>query len=108
MMWGNWNLADIQSALPVPTQDAAEIAKKRAAEQAVEDAGIANCMNCEEEIMKNELSVWESDFLLGYCSRSKDGRHKPLVKYVPTEGVVNAKRNSETHAEPVSEERTSS
>lgn len=108
MFWGGWNPTAIAAAaagssLPVPTQESLENQAKKQAERAIEEAGIGICQHCDEEIQKNDHGIWESEFLLGYCSASKDGKHRPVVKYVFSEGVINAKRNSETHAEPVSE-----
>lgn len=84
-MWG-WDremLERIQAVrsvpVPVDPQVVAEAAAKREAEQKIEDSGLGECAFCNEEIVRNERLIWESDFLLEYCITARDHRHKPKI-----------------------------
>lgn len=83
-MWG-WDpsaleriQANTQSTDPVAVEDAKA---KREAEKKVEESGVGECIFCNEEIVKNEREVWESDFLLEYCVSARDHRHKPKITW---------------------------
>lgn len=60
---------------------AAEAKAKREAEQKIEEEGRGDCAHCKEELVKNERGIWESEFLVEYCSTARDHKHKPLVTW---------------------------
>ncbi len=73
--------------------DTPEAKAKREAEKKIEESGRAICMFCEDEIWKNESVpgggwVWESEALVGYCEKTAQRKHKPLVRYSLEDGVV--------------------
>jgi len=91
-MWG-WDsemLERIQAvrsaAVEADPQAAAEAKAKKEAEQQIEESGMAECSFCNEEIIKNERLVWESDFLLEYCISARDHKHKPKIVWKVADG----------------------
>lgn len=71
-----------------------DAAKQKEAEDLINKKGRGICEFCEEEIFKNDSVsgsgwIWESESLVGFCDKTKLGKHKPLVKYTPGEGVHN-------------------
>ena len=64
----------------VDPEEAEEIKARREAEKKIEELGVGDCVFCQQEIVKNvDLGVWESEFLVGYCTDSRDHKHKPKV-----------------------------
>lgn len=88
-LWG-WDpetVERIRATLPVkidPTV-AAELKAKAEAEKKIEESGRGECSFCNEEIVKNERFLWESDFLLEYCTESREHKHKPKIVWKVTE-----------------------
>lgn len=80
-MFSNWNFSEaLAKVVPPSTEDVAEAKAKREAEIKVEEAGEGICSYCKQEIIKNEqLAVWESEFLIGYCPEARDHKHKPKI-----------------------------
>jgi hypothetical protein len=80
-LWGFPSSVErIQAAITkISPEEAEELRLRREAEKKVEEAGRADCVHCKEEIIKNERELWESDFLLEYCTDSKDHKHRPLI-----------------------------
>lgn len=75
--------------------DTEEMKARREAEKKIEESGRATCANCGDEIWKNMNVpgggwVWESEAMVGYCEKGSQGKHKPLIKYDPEQGVVTA------------------
>lgn len=67
---------------------------KAEAMRKIEDDGVGTCLFCEEDIVKNENMpgggwTWESEFLVGWCDKAKDHKHKPRVVWSAEGGVQN-------------------
>lgn len=79
-LWGfPEQLAKVHSGHIDPAE-AEEIKARREAEKKIEELGIGECSFCKQEIVKNEtLGVWESEFLVGYCTEARDHKHKPKI-----------------------------
>lgn len=90
-MWGfsQEALDRMQGKKELTPEEIAEALKRREAEKLIEESGRGTCNYCQEEIFRNDvLKVWESEILVGYCPSTKDGKHKPRVKWTPDEGVT--------------------
>ena len=81
-------LARIQAGTSnLSPEEAEELQLKKEAEKRVEETGQADCVNCKDEIIKNERGIWESDFLLEYCTESRDHKHKPRILWKTDESI---------------------
>lgn len=83
-MWGMssdiWERMRVGLNIQAEPKDVEEARLKREAERKVEESGRGECANCHEEIIKNEdLEVWESEYLLAYCNKARDHRHRPRI-----------------------------
>lgn len=84
-------------------QHSPQAQQERLIEKEIEESGRGVCKFCKEEIVKNESMpgggwIWESEFMLGFCDKDSGRKHKPLVKYVPDEGVVNIEPDGDSDA----------
>lgn len=77
MGWTPENVARIHANL----YGAAQLKKRQEAERKIQESGVAECSFCQEEIMKNNQQNWESSVLLEYCTKARDHKHSPKIKW---------------------------
>lgn len=78
-MWNPETIARVHANLS--QFEASQLQKKKEAEKKIEESGIAECVFCQEEVMKNHQQVWESSSLLAYCIKARDHKHSPKIRW---------------------------